>query len=756
MQKESQRKKAEEDISPLPSEVIQPSVPYDAIIPLHHAASTGLIGRDDLLANVRQHLKDEGNAAVYVLSGLPGVGKTALAASLARDAQIQEEFRDGILWAGLGTQPDSMILLHRWSVLLGLDPVKVAALTSIESRATALREAIGSRRMLLILDDVWATEDVSNLTVGGENCVHIVTTRLPALALAVTSHELIEVQPLHEQASEQLLTILAPNLLDEPKSVQQGLISLVGGLPLALHLMGRYLRVHAAGGQRRRLQMAINQLQNAEVRLQLHEYPIPAERPPHLPSGSSRSLLSTIVVSIQQLEERARTAFFALSVFPAKPNTFSEAAALAVCAVPIEVLDTVNDAGMLEHYMPDRYTLHQTISDYIQRAPQEKQIYERMVSYFVLFIEEYANKHATLEQETTNILAALRIAYEWEMYEEFLRGVLAFAPFLLIQGMYTIADTLLQQANAIAQLLSTAIKQHISILLYQGKVAEKQGEYIRAVSLLQEGLMIARRSGIYDELSNLLDTLGSIQVQQGDQTSAENSFNEGLATARLRGDQRSTSDLLAKIGTLAAARGDLTSAETYFQEGLKIARAIGYRERVSLLLNNLGWVADELQKYAQAESYFREALLLARELGHRHGIGRLLGNLAWIAAMGDRYLEAEEYFQEALAIARSLDQHWLISNILRVKGEMYLRCDDLQQAEEYFQEALKYVPAEAHELRIMIQFNLAKVHAASGDYVTARSRGEACLTELTVMNHSKATEVRGWLQTLEYDAPTSI
>jgi len=53
----------------------------------------------------------------------------------------------------------------------------------------------------------------------------------------------------------------------------------------------------------------------------------------------------------------------ALSVFPPKPNSFSEEAALAASQQPVEALDELWDAGLLENWGSERYALHQAVAD---------------------------------------------------------------------------------------------------------------------------------------------------------------------------------------------------------------------------------------------------------------------------------------------------------------------------------------------------------------------------------------------------------
>jgi hypothetical protein len=111
----------------------------------------------------RQHLFEKGRLALY---GLPGVGKTALGVVLATDPQSQTRFQNGILWAGLGPQPDILGVLVRWGKLLGITPSEVenagrsGGLSLLEDWRRALRAAIGQRSLLLVIDDAWSINDV--------------------------------------------------------------------------------------------------------------------------------------------------------------------------------------------------------------------------------------------------------------------------------------------------------------------------------------------------------------------------------------------------------------------------------------------------------------------------------------------------------------------------------------------------------------------------------------------------------------------
>src|SRR6266566_544410 len=156
--------------------------PATADIPGTLSSINSLLGREGLFMQVKERLFAENHVALAALGGLPGIGKTALAVALARDQEVQAHFRDGVLWAGLGPHPNMLSLLARWGKLLGIAPSHVEHVNSRESWGQALQDAIGLRRLLLVIDDAWTAEDVLTLRVGGPACTYLLTTRQSQVA----------------------------------------------------------------------------------------------------------------------------------------------------------------------------------------------------------------------------------------------------------------------------------------------------------------------------------------------------------------------------------------------------------------------------------------------------------------------------------------------------------------------------------------------------------------------------------------------
>jgi transcriptional regulator with XRE-family HTH domain len=324
----------------------------------------GLVGRDYLMAQVKSQLCGESNSGVVSLSGWPGVGKTALAISLAYDSDLRQNFHDGVLWACLGPDADLLDELRRWGQTLEIDESLLAHPESIEDWSRAIHARIGERSLLLIIDDAWTCQDALAFKIGGPNCAYLLTTRIPAVALYFADAGAISVNELDMEKSLQLLARFVPALVASETGALRELASLVGGLPLALQLIGTHLRAQFYSGQPRRWRAALECLKQPAARLQLTMPRSPLERQMGLPVNIPISLHNEIELSYQRLTPAARLALDKLANLAARTRSFSEEAALALNGVTLEALDNLLDTGLLASTGLGRYTLHQTIADF--------------------------------------------------------------------------------------------------------------------------------------------------------------------------------------------------------------------------------------------------------------------------------------------------------------------------------------------------------------------------------------------------------
>ena len=174
--------------------------------------------------------KAPGTLVVSAIYGLGGIGKSVLAAALAHDPEVQEHFKDGVLWVTLGQDPDLLPELSLWLQALGDYNSKP---TALDSAILQLRLLLQEKQMLLVIDDVWETAHAEPFRVGGQHCGVLITTREAAIKDCTR-------YSLDEMTAQQSLTLLTQKLKQELtlSEVEQAnaLAQKVGYLPLALEL----------------------------------------------------------------------------------------------------------------------------------------------------------------------------------------------------------------------------------------------------------------------------------------------------------------------------------------------------------------------------------------------------------------------------------------------------------------------------------------------------------------------------------------
>lgn len=732
-----------EEASREPASVDRPPLPADRapfLAPPRPAHP--LVGRDDLLHSLAgQLVAGPQRVALY---GLPGVGKTALALHLASDPAVLAHFEDGILWAALGRTPNLPGLLGSWGMALGLSSDDLSRMPRTEDRMRALRALIGRRCMLLIIDDAWQVDDATAFMVGGPECAYLLTTRQPSVAIDFAGDATVRVPELELDAGLALLALYVPDLITSEPRRSARLVDAAGGLPLGLTLMGQYLRKESHAGQPRRLRAALDRLQTTEERLLLTQPGAAPDQQPSLDPGTPLSLRNVLNLSADSLDAPAQAALCALSIFPPKPNTFSEAAALAISGDGVEALDVLADAGLLEVAASGRYALHPTIAEYArlkrdESAEDVRPLLARMAGYFVPYLELHTgmagSDYDLLDLELENMLAALDAAYESGEGPALISGANALCDYLESRGLYALAETHLQRAEQAARDLPD-IPGLGRTLTSLGRIAQRLGAYERAEQCFEEGLELLEAGGAPEQIADLLQGRGVIAFSRGDYARAELCFNQGLELARSTGQPARISALLANAGTLMFSRGDAAGGEACFEEGLRLARQAGLRARVSVLLTNLGVIAARRGLADTAEAYFRESLSIAQDLGHRENVLFLLTNLGTLASERGEHSQAEATFQEALVLARSIGQRARISHLLANLGTLATHRGEYEQAEAYLQEGLALAREMAQrDMTILHLINLGALEIARQDAPQAAVYLEEALSTARAMGH---------------------
>ncbi|MBV7326992.1 hypothetical protein KFU94_01765 [Chloroflexi bacterium TSY] len=299
------------------------------------------VGRDELLEEMVSLLLS-GNHLALSAEGLPGVGKTTLAVALAHHQDVLDYFKDGVLWGSLGKQPDVMSQLTHWANALEID---VSELRNVTERALTIKNAIGQRSLLLVIDDAWDLDAAKLLRCGGPNCCHILTTRNQSIARDFSGKNQIETVPvLDDETAYQLLAELAEEACAAAPDVARKLVKSIGGLPLTLELLGGYLATAQHSRYPELAKVSLSQMLSPQKRLQLATQRLGTTNKPEV------SLQETIMLSLEDesLPKETVATFYALGAFAPKPVSFDMSAAEAVAETNLVTLAILANRNLLD------------------------------------------------------------------------------------------------------------------------------------------------------------------------------------------------------------------------------------------------------------------------------------------------------------------------------------------------------------------------------------------------------------------------
>ncbi|MEM8963820.1 MAG: TIR domain-containing protein [Acidobacteriota bacterium] len=285
------------------------------------------------------------------LQGMGGIGKTVLAAAVARDADVQARFADGVIWVTIGQYPDIVAMQTELLAELGGPEIK---LRSAQHGKRVLKKLLAEQAILLVLDDVWTLRHAAMLDVVGSAGQLLLTSRdrQVLVSLGADEHEIGLLTP---EQSRVLLASWAGMAVDELPAIADPIVAECGYLPLALSMVGAMLRLEPDAWED-----ILERLRTAsldKIHQQFPNYPYP-------------SLLRTIEVSVGALDPATRQAYLELAIFP--DDTEIPLVALETLwsdrrePADVRALLTQLATRSLLRWDKGRVTLHDLQRDYVQ------------------------------------------------------------------------------------------------------------------------------------------------------------------------------------------------------------------------------------------------------------------------------------------------------------------------------------------------------------------------------------------------------
>ncbi|XP_057995131.1 disease resistance protein RPV1 isoform X2 [Hevea brasiliensis] len=207
-----------------------------------------LTGIDDYVGRINQWLQDEStNVRILVLYGIGGVGKTTIAKTVYN--QNSDKFERSCFLADVAEtseQPKGMNSLQE-QLLSDIHKRESVKIYNVDEGVMKIKDAMCCMKVIIILDNVDNSEQFKSI-IGKQEWLSsgskmIVTTRLKCL-LSEGCWKL-HIEPLSVKKSHKLFALHAFGREDSPENFDEHserVVSLCDGLPLALCVLGSFLR----------------------------------------------------------------------------------------------------------------------------------------------------------------------------------------------------------------------------------------------------------------------------------------------------------------------------------------------------------------------------------------------------------------------------------------------------------------------------------------------------------------------------------
>jgi tetratricopeptide (TPR) repeat protein len=643
-------------------------------------------GRNEELRRLDRLLREHGRGRAVVISaltGIGGVGKTALAVHWARSRAVKARFTDGCLYVNLNgyaevppTSPEQA--LTRLLEQLGVDPKAVP--TELDALAGRYREALKGRRLLIVLDNAHAEPQVRPLLPEEADCLVVVTSRNRLDGLRATHSGItgLALDTLTAAEAASLLRNLLGRLTVKGAKEEEivAFTAACGRLPLAIHIAAaNYLTHHARSA-------SIGEYARTLAGDRLGQLNVG-------PTDPSTSVAAALDWSYRHLTGAAQRTYRLLGLHAGADVTTALAAALTGLGrdETRAALMELTRANLLAEDDRGRFSFHDllrdhaaALADHTDTAAERREAMGRLLDHYV----HTAYPAALLLQPSTHQLAIpLGEAAPGSDPVAFIERDAALAWFEAeYPGM--IATALNQAAGEFdARVWQSAwslfgffnvrgyLRDHIALQHTALAAAARLGEPAAQAHSHRLLAWSNTRLGRFDDSRAHLDRSLELSIEAGDLVGQAATYNS--------------------LAVQAAQRRDYPEALDHARRFHDLFRAAGSEIGVARGLGVVGWCLARVGEYAEALGFCGRALeaCKALESGVRSSMeADNWSSLAFIHHQLGDHERSRRYYRRALDRQRELGQHLREGETLDSLGDLHHATGDPDAARAAWQQAL--------------------------------------------------------------------
>jgi DNA-binding SARP family transcriptional activator/tetratricopeptide (TPR) repeat protein len=725
-------------------------------LPMRPARFTGRGDELALVDSVARTAVEDGPATLWI-SGMPGVGKTALAVQAAH--RLGEVFPDGRLFVDLtGFTPNvtpatPADALERLLTDLGVPPEAIPQSTA--ARAELFRSRLAEGRTLVVLDNAASESQIEALLPDIGSALVLVTSRESG---ALTASDHLRLEPLPEHEAVELFTRLvsADRVRGRLGQVRE-VVERCGQVPLLIRVVAGQFQRHPTWP----LEHLVELLREA------------SPLSPDTPFPDHAAVACT--VSYDQLTADQQTLLQLFALVPGPDLSAAGAAALLGVPRARGLLADLHRVSLLEESAPERFQMLDPLRDYVLSAhppADPRSAVDRLLDYYLVSTAA-ANKAAFpldrpptvtatcpvaatfpdratalswLDEERHNLVAAVGHAADHDRHDHTWQlSVLLWRYFYTAGHLRDWTETL-QRAMAVVR--DTDNTQGLAYVLLRLSGARwRSGALAEARALAEEALPLWETLGDVRGEADTLVAIASYARNLGDLPAAAARFSTALARYAHIKDERGQANTLDLLGLVSEQRGDPETAERQHLDAQVLLRKLGHTQGLAHSLDNLGCVRQRLRRLDEALADHLEARELAVELGDRACEAYALNNIGNTHRLAGRLPEAAEYQQQARDVANTVVDPNLRTQLYLDRGETAWAAGNDRGALHAYRAALDLSAGTGERAqRARANHRIATVLHATGHHGPAH--WQDALTEFNDLGLPQADEVHKELDTL--------
>lgn len=656
---------------------------------------------------------DEQAVTVRVVDGMAGVGKTALVVRAAH--AMRGRYPDGCLFVDLhghreGREPT---VPHRALRRL-LRAVGDAGEGDDESSedldglAASWRAATAALRLIVVVDDASAAEQVRPLLPAGRGSLVLVTSRQRLTGLDADRR--ISLVPLDTDEAVALLTRIVGDPGSDPeRAAVRELARLCDRLPLALRVVGARIQGRPSWAlERMAARLADDEHRLGELAVE------------------DRSVEAAFRVSYDQLPDAEQRAFRALGLSPTvELDRLTLAAMLDLTPPDAErTLESLVEASLVQQVAADRYRLHDLVAVYARRvaAAYPAEVAATRAGVFRLYVvaarrasdwgrsafptgprpdtapfADWEEASAWLDAVGGELVDVVGHAAAVGHVDDACWLAEGLCDYLTRQGRYRECRAAVE---IVLPLTEQATDQRMvsELRTCMGIAYGLQGHYEQARRWLRDALEISRRTGDPIEQARALGSLGIFANAAGEPAEAAALLAESADLARTADDDWLTVMYLANIGAIHHQVGQHETAHDCYAASVILAEKIGSPRILSKTLFRMGTLQLDRGRPTEAADALRRAAGLAERVGDIPLYAAVLGRLATAEECLGNLPGAKELHHRALAAVGERPGGRLEAEIRNRLGWRHAATEDLTQARDRYERAIARSRTDPGEL----------------------------------------------------------